>query len=436
MGSRARSGIPGVSRRGSSSQQLKAERGSNEHPVRIRRRSTPQSQPRARSESTRHTRPARVHPFETLERQVLVFKSDRVLQPVLANARNSLDRRQDTSALDNDLSDESSSETSDSDLSSDGEIDDEADATSPEGQGGLDLSLSGQVSTISSETRTIDFDAGQSIPTASVLSDPTGGQGELKLAMMWETVNEIDTDIGKMTEKCLIPFDDPSQKFCETSLNGAVLGGGVGIDGSSMGVPESVVTETATASATTATPNDNATPSVESTKIDASPSTSDITSAEAIPPTTLSSSPPSTTSATSLSPLSSLPSSSETLPPINATISDIAAPTPTETPISAASVSNTIANSSNTSSSSIDPSSATAAAAASASEEAATVEIPGQKLQVLPIGLGIFGGVAGIAILVILYVTYQRRKYKKQFRDRTNALAEKVNRFSAGGGGA
>ena len=63
--------------------------------------------------------------------------------------------------------------------------------------------------------------------------------------------------------------------------------------------------------------------------------------------------------------------------------------------------------------------------------------IPGQKMQVLPIGLGVFGGestrviiqlklilssgLAGITLLVVGYVYYERRKYKKQFRTRKAA---------------
>jgi hypothetical protein len=49
--------------------------------------------------------------------------------------------------------------------------------------------------------------------------------------------------------------------------------------------------------------------------------------------------------------------------------------------------------------------------AAAAQEVAATT--PGQKLEVLPIGLGVFAGVSVIALIVVGLVTYERTKYRK-----------------------
>jgi hypothetical protein len=40
---------------------------------------------------------------------------------------------------------------------------------------------------------------------------------------------------------------------------------------------------------------------------------------------------------------------------------------------------------------------------------------PGQKIAVLPIGLGVFGGLVGIALLIVGYMLYQRRLYRGQF---------------------
>lgn len=49
--------------------------------------------------------------------------------------------------------------------------------------------------------------------------------------------------------------------------------------------------------------------------------------------------------------------------------------------------------------------------AAAAEQAAATT--PGQKLEVLPIGLGVFAGVSVIALIVVGLVTYERTKYRK-----------------------
>jgi len=59
--------------------------------------------------------------------------------------------------------------------------------------------------------------------------------------------------------------------------------------------------------------------------------------------------------------------------------------------------------------------------AAAAEQAAATT--PGQKLEVLPIGLGVFAGVSVIALIVVGLVTYERTKYRKAFRQRKLAEA-------------
>ncbi|WVQ62782.1 uncharacterized protein L199_000930 [Kwoniella botswanensis] len=254
--------------------------------------------------------------------------------------------------------------------------------------------------TISVQTQTVEIDAGGNLPTpSSILDDPTGGLGQLKLAMMWETTSEFDTEIGKMTEKCLIPADDPSQKFCETLLNGEILGGASG-DGPSSSSFTSAVS--GTSSAETVDQSATATATATEGGITSSASSSETSSSETvltstdIPPTTLSEAPSSTTSSTVIEatdPASitavalSSGSAESSIPTINFTVQPAT------------------------------PSSSDAAVAA-ASEAADTVSIPGQQLQVLPIGLGVLGGLAGIAILVVSYVTYQRRKFKKQFRNR------------------
>ena len=39
--------------------------------------------------------------------------------------------------------------------------------------------------------------------------------------------------------------------------------------------------------------------------------------------------------------------------------------------------------------------------------------MPGRKLSVLPIGLGVFAGISVIALIVVGLVTYERTKYRK-----------------------
>jgi len=47
--------------------------------------------------------------------------------------------------------------------------------------------------------------------------------------------------------------------------------------------------------------------------------------------------------------------------------------------------------------------------------------IPGRSLQVTPIGLGVFGGITTVAIFFVLFVTWERVKYRKAFRERRSA---------------
>ncbi|KAG6845904.1 hypothetical protein H0H87_000710 [Tephrocybe sp. NHM501043] len=80
---------------------------------------------------------------------------------------------------------------------------------------------------------------------------------------------------------------------------------------------------------------------------------------------------------------------------------------------------------------STNPSGATAAAAESPSDSSAAFEMPGKKLSVLPIGLGVFAGISVIALIVVGLVTYERTKYRKAFRQRK--LAESGATMGYGG---
>jgi hypothetical protein len=59
-------------------------------------------------------------------------------------------------------------------------------------------------------------------------------------------------------------------------------------------------------------------------------------------------------------------------------------------------------------------------AASSAADQTATPSVtqaaftlPGKKLSVLPIGLGVFAGISVIALIVVGLVTYERTKYRR-----------------------
>lgn len=72
----------------------------------------------------------------------------------------------------------------------------------------------------------------------------------------------------------------------------------------------------------------------------------------------------------------------------------------------------TAASSAADSASSSAAASSVSAAAANASSQAAFT-LPGKKLSVLPIGLGVFAGISVIALIVVGLVTYERTKYRK-----------------------
>jgi len=60
---------------------------------------------------------------------------------------------------------------------------------------------------------------------------------------------------------------------------------------------------------------------------------------------------------------------------------------------------------------------------------AAAFDPPGKKLEVLPIGLGVFAGVSVIALIVVGIVTYERTKHRKNFR---KLRQQEVNRMGYG----
>jgi len=48
----------------------------------------------------------------------------------------------------------------------------------------------------------------------------------------------------------------------------------------------------------------------------------------------------------------------------------------------------------------------------------AAFSMPGRSIQVLPVGLGVFGSITGITIIIVALVTFERVRYRRVFRER------------------
>ncbi|KAL4074146.1 hypothetical protein J3A83DRAFT_2682478 [Scleroderma citrinum] len=76
---------------------------------------------------------------------------------------------------------------------------------------------------------------------------------------------------------------------------------------------------------------------------------------------------------------------------------------------------------------------------------AAAFTMPGRSLEVLPVGLGIYGGVTFITFMFVVFVTYERVQYRKAFQQRrmieqrfianANGTKKAIQRLVAGSGG-
>ncbi|KAG6813565.1 hypothetical protein H0H92_009957 [Tricholoma furcatifolium] len=100
------------------------------------------------------------------------------------------------------------------------------------------------------------------------------------------------------------------------------------------------------------------------------------------------------------------------------TVTGVATPTGTSGPSTAASAA-------------ADTNSTDAAAPSASASASSAFELPGTKLSVLPIGLGVFAGISVIALIVVGLVTYERTKYRRAFRQRK--LAESGAAMGYGG---
>jgi len=111
-------------------------------------------------------------------------------------------------------------------------------------------------------------------------------------------------------------------------------------------------------------------------------------------------------------PIPTASAASSNTTPVNtsasSTVNSINTPAPTPTTQSTSSSVTADAPGTSSSSSAINGTSTDAAAADSSS-----FTLPGKKLSVLPIGLGVFAGVSVIALIVVGLVTYERTKYRK-----------------------
>ncbi|GJJ06580.1 hypothetical protein Clacol_000773 [Clathrus columnatus] len=66
----------------------------------------------------------------------------------------------------------------------------------------------------------------------------------------------------------------------------------------------------------------------------------------------------------------------------------------------------------------------TASPISAAEDNTSTFTMPGRQISILPVGLAVFAGVSVIALIVVGVVTYERTKYRKNFRNRK--LAEQM----------
>ncbi|KAH7925941.1 hypothetical protein BV22DRAFT_1128613 [Leucogyrophana mollusca] len=82
------------------------------------------------------------------------------------------------------------------------------------------------------------------------------------------------------------------------------------------------------------------------------------------------------------------------------------------------------------------PSDSVAAGSASASPSvAAAFSMPGRSLEVLPVGLGVFGGISAITVIIVALVTYERTQYRKAFRLRKQAQSDAIMAYGGMGKG-
>ncbi|KAK2463192.1 hypothetical protein APHAL10511_004847 [Amanita phalloides] len=269
------------------------------------------------------------------------------------------------------------------------------------------------------------------------------------------TVYVINTPNGPMTETCTIiltPIIDsagtPAVREVENcnlkpgSPNGASSATVPPTAGSSSATSAPSLPNSAPSSSQPLTPSTPLPPSqTTSSSIPASSASDSTTAAPGLAPT------PSTTGSITVHGVSSVPISA--VPTPTTSPSALTSGTPTTTPTSASTPSTTgginvhgvssvpisavptPSSGVSTAVAAFSSPSSVASAAAVSETPIEKFQIPGRTLSVLPIGLGVFAGIAVIALIVVGLVTYERTKYRKAFRQRR--LAETGANMGYGG---
>jgi len=236
---------------------------------------------------------------------------------------------------------------------------------------------------------------------------PRQQQQGITQPVTFQTVETSQTPVGTITETCkvtLTPITDSSGKQSirqDKECTYVVL-----TAGESPPPPASRSGDNGQATTTT-----SADAGTTTTSSDASTSTPNTTSSSA--PVTDTAAAPSTSSNTATTtPAEASKSSAQTSSANPANPAANASDSPAATSVT---ITSTLANGAVTT--------LTVPTAAQAQTSATQEEVPGRKLEVLPIGLGVFAGISVIALIVVGLVTYERTKYRRAFRQRKLAEA-------------
>ncbi|PVF96768.1 hypothetical protein CPB86DRAFT_775639 [Serendipita vermifera] len=266
----------------------------------------------------------------------------------------------------------------------------------------------------------------QEIARAKVRYEARQAQEDLTGPVTFQTVTTTQTPAGTITQTCNVTLTPEqgsdgqtvikSEKVCNFKVDTGNTGNGGGNDNGSSSTTSSSIaesttttqsqeTQTATASETTSTESASATTSATVVPAISEIGVTTIPASEAGTP----------------SPSASASATGSTPPAISVIgtgqIPTSAAGTPSPAPTSTATLVTSVTTLSDGSLSTL-----TSTPSAAAAQEAAATT-PGKKLEVLPIGLGVFAGVSVIALIVVGLVTYERTKYRKAFRQRKLAEA-------------
>ncbi|KAF9793061.1 hypothetical protein BJ322DRAFT_1032813 [Thelephora terrestris] len=246
----------------------------------------------------------------------------------------------------------------------------------------------------------------------------------LQSPVTFTTTERITTDIGVFVQTCTITLTPivvnganlvREDKTCTVTPD----------NGNSSALPPPA---TSTSSSDSLSSTSNSIPSstdVPPLSGSVSSSTQDGLSSTGVPSSTL---PPDSTITSLSSPPSSTSTSSDVVPSSSGPVVVIgvsSVPIPVATPQPDSTDSSTVVSPPSStaplplsqSSSSLLPTVSPTASAENSGAEA-PFDPPGKKLEVLPIGLGVFAGVSVIALLVVGIVTYERTKHRKNFRMR------------------